>query len=164
MYEKSFIKRLSNLGFNKIFLSYDFIIAVISFFLIGIHTKWSIDYDLGQTILSIFLQISAIIFSLIIAGLAIIISFTDNTFILFWRKIGEFDNLMTIFQYNLYLPLIILLASFVLEFFYYSSLGMIVLISVFIYMIFSLMQLVQFVIRYGMQKADLIEILQSKKE
>jgi len=101
---------------------------------------------------------------LTIAGLAIIISFTDNTFILYWRKIKEFDNLMTIFQYNLYLPLIILLASFILEFFCYSSLGMIALISLFIYMIFSLMQLVQFIIRFGMQKADLIEILQSKEE
>jgi|EPASupsiteSAE347_1022098.scaffolds.fasta_scaffold00097_40 hypothetical protein len=164
MYEKSFIKRIRNLGVNKVFLSYDFIIGLISFFLIGIYTNWSIDYCIGQNILSIFLQISATIFSLTIAGLAIIISFTDNTFILYWRKIKEFDNLMTIFQYNLYLPLIILLASFILEFFCYSSLGMIALISLFIYMIFSLMQLVQFIIRFGMQKADLIEILQSKEE
>jgi hypothetical protein len=164
MYEKSFIKRLINLGLNRIFLSYDFILALIVFFIIGVCTNWSINNETGQNILSVFLQISATFFSIILAGLAIIISFTDNTFISYWKKIGEFDNLMTLFQYNLFLPLFILLFSFFLKFVYYNPFGMILLIGIFVYMIFSLMLLVQFVIRYGLQKAELIEIIQSKKE
>jgi 3'-phosphoadenosine 5'-phosphosulfate sulfotransferase len=41
---------------------------------------------------------------------------TDKEFVYTWKKIGEFDNMITLFQYNLYTPLIILLFSIFLRF------------------------------------------------
>jgi len=159
MYEKNFIKRLGNFGIKKIIISPDTFALVITFFVTYILTKGLIPQDKANEILSIFIEVSASLFAIVLAGLAIVTSFTDKDFIYVWKKLGEFDNIITIFQYNLYVPLAILLYALVLKFIAYNSLAMIILVALFVYMIFSLIDLIGFVSKYGLQRGEFIKQL-----
>jgi hypothetical protein len=164
MLQREFITRLKKLGLKRLILSYDTYGAIISFFLIGYFSGWTIDYTTkAEPLLGIFISVSATFFSIILAGLAIISSFTDKEFILAWIKIGEFDNIVTLFQYNLYIPLVILGISLILRFLVYNSVLMILLVSLFVYMIISLIELVKFIAGYAIQRGNFIEIESEKK-
>jgi len=157
MYEKNFFKRLKNLGLSRLIISWDTGAMIVSFLIVGYFTNWSIGYEKSKDILNVFLTISAAFYSIVLAGLAIISSFTDKDFILAWKEIGEYDNIITLFQYNLNIPLVLLLFSFVLRFLYFNAILMIFAISLFVYMIFSLFDLVQLISRYGLQRAEYLE-------
>lgn len=156
MYEKNFLKRLSQFGFKRLVLSIDTFIGIIVFFVVYILTKGIISQEYSKEILGIFIQVSASLFAIVLAGLAIVTSFTDKEFVYAWKKIGEFDNMITLFQYNLYIPLLILLLSLFLRFISYNSWVMIILIALFAYMIFALIDLTNFICRYGLQRGEFI--------
>lgn len=158
MKNKNFLKRLYEFGFKKIILSLDTFIGIIVFFIIYILTKGIINEITGKEILSIFIQISSSLFAIVLAGLAIVTSFTDKDFVYAWKKIGEFDNMITLFQYNLFVPLFLLILSILAKFIFYNSLFMILLIALFSYMIFSLIDLVNFICRYGLQRGEFVKL------
>lgn len=157
MYEKSFFKRLGNFGIKKILLSFDTLVFIIIFFITYITTDGRIEVNVAKDILLSFMEISGSLFAIVLAGLAIVTSFTDKDFVYVWKKIGEFDNIITLFQYNMYVPLTVLLFSLFLRFIKYNSIGMIILISLFAYMIVSLIDLVGFVSRYGLQRGEFVK-------
>ncbi len=159
MYEKSFFKRLYGFGFIKIIVSYDTIIALIAFILLLKFANDDLLKNRYQDILNIFINTSASLFAIILAGLAIITSFTDKDFLYVWKKLGEFDNIITLFQYNLFLPILILSYSLILKFTEYNYWAIIILISLFSYMIFSLLHLINFICRYGLQRGEFIQQL-----
>jgi hypothetical protein len=165
MLQREFSARMKKLGLKRLIFSCDTYGAILSFFLVGYFTHWYIDFSTkAEPLLGIFITVSATFFSIILAGLAIISSFTDKEFILAWVKIGEFDNIVTLFQYNLYIPLVILVLSFTLRFLIYDSILMILLISLFVYMIISLIELVKFIASYAIQRGNFIEIQADNKK
>lgn len=158
MKTKSFLKRLFGFGFKRVALSLDTFVGIIVFFLVYISTKGVIDEIVGKEILSIFIQVSASLFAIVLAGLAIVTSFTDKEFVYAWKKIGEFDNMITLFQYNLFIPLFLLILSILAKFIFYNSLFMILLIALFSYMIFALIDLINFICRYGLQRGEFVKL------
>ena len=159
MYEKNFIKRIYNFGVKKFILSYDTFAFIIAFFIIYLITKGTIQKPTADPILEIFMNVSSSLFAIVLAGLAIVTSFTDKDFIYVWKKLGEFDNMITLFQYNLFIPLFILLYSLTLRFIIYKSFAMIILISLFVYMIVSLIDLIGFISKYGLQRGEFVQQL-----
>jgi hypothetical protein len=157
MYEKGFLKRIRKLGVKRIILSWDTLIGLITFFVLYILTGGAINSESGIPLLSTLTMASASLFGIILAGLAIVTSFTDKDFVYAWKKLDEFDNMITIFQYNLFLPLIIILLSLALQIIVYNGLLMIALVSIFVYMIVSLVDLVNFVCVYGLQRGEFIK-------
>ena len=128
------------------------------------YTNWNIDFTTtGKDVLDLFITVSSAFFAIVLTGLAIISSFTDKEFIKAWIEIGEYDNIITLFQYNLYVPLILLTFAFALRFIHYNSVLMIILISLFVYMILSLVDLIRFISKYALQRGDLIMALDSQK-
>ena len=121
MYEKKFLKRLQNFGLQNIILSYDTLISIIIFFIIYILTNGIIEQTYANQILEQFVNISTSLFTIILAGLAIIVSYSDSRFIYAMKEIKQYDNMITLFQYNLYLPFIIIISSLTLSFIYYNS-------------------------------------------
>jgi len=157
MENKGFIKRIGDFGFSKMILSPDTFIAIITFFIIYIFTKGIIEINTAKTILQIFIQVTASLFAIVLAGLAIVTSFTDKEFVYMWKKAGQFDNMITLFQYNLFTPIFVLLFSLFLSFVYYNSILMIVAVSLFMYMIFSLIDLINFICKYGLQRGEFVK-------
>ncbi|MBU3904877.1 MAG: hypothetical protein KJ906_01870 [Nanoarchaeota archaeon] len=158
-YEASFIKRLKKLGIKKLILSFDTLAFIITFFLIYITSNGTIIQESANQILMSFIEISGSLFAIVLAGLAIVTSFTDKDFIYAWKKIEEFDNIITLFQYNMIILLLIMVFSLFIRFIYYNSFAMITLISIFVYMIVSLIDLVGFVSKYGLQRGEFIKQL-----
>jgi hypothetical protein len=157
MYEKSFLKRVFSFGIKHFILSWDTFIFIIVFFSVFIVTKGTVVQETANNMLEIFMNISASLFAIVLAGLAIVTSFTDKEFIYLWKKIGKFDDMITLFQFNLYVPLLILICSLILRFIFYNSIIMIILISLFAYMIMSLMDLISFISKYGLQRGEFVK-------
>lgn len=154
----SFLYRIRKIGVKRFILSVDTFGAIISGLIIGIITKGAISPDTASDILGNFILISASFFSIILASMAIFSSFSDKDYILAWKKIGEFENIITLFQYNLYLPIIILIISLVERYVCCTGWVMVVLISFFIYMILSLTLLIDFIARYALQRGEFLEM------
>lgn len=156
--EKGFFKRIRKFEIGNIILSYDTIIAIVVFFLIGIYKNWQIDSIIASDMLSVIINVSAILFSIVLAGFAIISSMTDKDFLVAWVKAEGYENIITIFEYNLYIPSILLILALFLKYILYNDLIMIFTIALFTYMIFSLIDLVKFIARFALQRADFVTI------
>lgn len=160
-----FLQRLNRLGSRKLFLNYDTIAGVVTFIIVGFFTHWQIDYSSrAEPLLGVFMTIAATFFSIILAAFAVFSAFTDEKYLLSWIETRKLDNIITIFQFNLYTPIIVLLISLFLKIVLYSDLLMIFTISLFVYMVISLAQLVGFMAEYSLQKGEFLESTRNAKE
>jgi hypothetical protein len=156
LYEPKFSTRLTSLGASGLVKSLDTIIGIVAFFSLLYLFDGSFPKEDGVEMLSIFISVSSALFAIILTGLAIVLSFTDEAFVYAWKEIDGFDDMVTVFQFNLYLPLIVLCFSLILKFIQYNGLAMIVAIAFFAYMIVSLVDLVNFIAKYGLQRGEFI--------
>jgi cell shape-determining protein MreC len=72
------------------------------------------------------------------------------------EDVGEFENIVTTFQYNLALPVVVLLFTLVMMVVYHP-LAMLVLIALFVYMLFALLDLVNLISRYALQRGEFVK-------
>jgi len=158
MNEKNFFFRIKKFGIKNIIISADFIIAVCIGLLIGFFSNWDIPSKIGNDFIVIIIPVAATFFAIILTALALISSFSDKQYILAWVKAGLFDEIIILFQWNLYIPLILILIALFLKFIYYHSILLILLAALFIYLIFSLADLVRFISNYALQRADFLEV------
>lgn len=156
MYDQGFLSRLQEIGPWKFIKSVDTIIGIIAFSAIYISKDGFFPQEGAAVLLQTIARISASLFAIILAGLTIITSFTDKEFIYAWKETGKFDEVMTLIEYYLYLPLIVLIFSLGLAHVRYHSLAMIILSSLFVYTIVGMFSLVGFIIRYGLQRAEFV--------
>lgn len=157
MHDQGFLGRLKEVGPGPIIKSVDFILAVVAFFIIYIAKDGAFSQQAAEPLLTTISRISASLFAIILTGLTIITSFTDKQFIYAWKKLDEFDEIMTLFEYYLYLPLIVLLASLSLEYLRYDGTAMVLVAALFVYMVLGMFSLVGFIVKYGLQRAKFIE-------
>ena len=163
-YEPKFIRRLWNLGPSYFIKKYDTIAGVITIFLVLLWNGGPVAPHQITGLLDVFVAVSASLFAIILTGFAIITSFTDKLFVVAWKEIGEFDNIITLFQYNLYLPLVVLSVSVVLNYFVFDGYVAVFLIGLFVYMLFSLIDLVNLIGKYSLQRGEFIkQLFESQK-
>lgn len=156
-YEPSLMRRLAGLGPSYFIRSYDTLAFVISVFYVYSVTSGPFPKSTAESLLVTFATISASLFAIVLTGLAIITSFTDKLFVVAWKKVGEYDNIITVFQYNLYLPLIVLVMALGLRYVKYDGFLMLFLIGLFVYMVFSLVGLVNLISKYALQRGEFIK-------
>ena len=154
-YEPSFWKRLGKLELSSFIKSYDTFAGLLSIPIVYSLFNGGLPKYIASDILMTFSTVAGALFAIILTGLTIITSFTDERFLYLWHKIGEFENLVTYFQYNLMLPIIILLFSTVLQI-YYNEYAMLLLIAIFVYFLFSLYHLMALISRYALQRGEFI--------
>lgn len=156
MYEPSFLERLKDMGPQRLILSYDTLAGVVAFFAIYIFTEGGITEESAADLLISFATVSATLFAIVLTGLTIITSFTDRLFLYAWQKVGEFENIITTFQYNLGLPVAVLLLTLLLQIAYHP-IAMLGLIALFVYMLFSLLDLVGLISQYALQRGEFVQ-------
>jgi hypothetical protein len=163
MIDKNFTKRIMKFGIWNLLISWDTLGFIVTFILLVVYTNGNIDFTVtGKDILDVFITVSSTFFAIVLTGLAIISSFADREFIKAWVKIGEYGNIITLFQYNLYVPLVLLIVSFILRFIHYNPVLMMISISLFVYMILALVDLVKFISKYALQRGCLIEAVDNQ--
>jgi len=156
MHDQGFLKRLQKIGFGTFIKSTDFILGLVALFVISSLKNGYIPQESADALLQTISGISASLFAIILAGLTIITSFTDRQFIYAWKKVGKFDEVMTLFQYYLYLPLIVLIFSLTLAHVRYHGSAMIILSALFVYTILGMFSLVGFIVKYGLQRVEFV--------
>jgi len=161
LYEPSFLKRLVGLGAQRLILSWDTLAGVVAFFAVFIMMDGGVSESVATGLLSSFAVVSATLFAIVLTGFTIITSFTDRLFLYAWQDVGEFENIITTFQYNLVLPIAVLLFTMTLQV-VYNPLAMIFLIALFVYMLFSLLDLVGLISSYALQRGEFVKQLVEK--
>jgi len=156
MSETTLVKRLRNLGIDTYLKSYDTLVGISSLIFLFYYFPEGIPESTGSQLLISFGTISASLFAIVLTGLTIITAFTDRIFLYAWKEIGEWENIVTVFQYNLILPVIVVTAAILLQI-QYNAVGVVVLVSIFLYMIVSLLDLVHVIIRYALQRGEFVE-------
>lgn len=156
MYDQGFLSRLREIGPWNFIKSIDFIAGISALFIIYVSSGGAIPQESATALLQTITRISASLFAIILAGLTIITSFTDKDFIYAWKQTGKFGEVMTLIEYYLYLPLIVLIFSLGLAHVIYNSVAMMFLFSLFVYTIVGMFSLVGFIIRYGLQRAEFV--------
>jgi len=157
MYKPKFRDRLIDLGIDGLIKSVDFL-TFIAVFLGGLYVfDGAYSATQADQLLEIFITVSSSLFAIILTGLAITLSFSDPAFIYAWNEgIDDFDEMVTVFQFNLYLPVMILSLSLILRFVKYDGTVMVFLMGFFAYMLVSLLDIVNFLAKYGLQRAEFI--------
>lgn len=156
-YEPSLLRRLVRLGPSYFVKSYDTLALVTTVLIVYQTTGGTFPQTTAESLLGSFAMIAASLFAIVLTGLTIITSFTDKLFVLAWKEVEEYDNIITVFQYNLYLPIIVLLFSIGLRYLWYNSQAMILMIGLFSYMVFSLIGLVNLISKYALQRGEFIK-------
>ncbi|HEX8235983.1 MAG TPA: hypothetical protein VF600_08500 [Abditibacteriaceae bacterium] len=96
---------------KDIFLSADFIGAVaIAIALTGLLPT-HLDNDFAKDFYSIGISVLSIVFSVFFAALAVIISASDNDFVMFLEEDGSYSNLIKVFRFTLGILFVALLYS-----------------------------------------------------
>jgi len=157
MYEPSFLKRLASLGVDGLVKSLDFITGLAVTLVFFYIYRGGFPAEESEAILNTFVSVSGTLFAIILTGLAIVLSFSDPAFIYAWKEEVEgFEDIVTTFQFNLYLPILVLSFSLILQYVQYNGTAMVLLIGFFSYMLASLVDIVNFLARYGLQRAEFI--------
>lgn len=155
MYDSGFFERVSNWKPQRLLLSYDTLAGIIAFFAVHIYSGGGISEAAAVEILTTFSIVSATLFAIVLTGMTIITSFTDRHFLYAWHEIGEFENIVTTFQYNLGLPVVVILFSLMIQIEYHIF-AMTFLIALFVYMLVSLLDLVGLVSKYALQRGEFV--------
>lgn len=165
LYELSFLRRVGQIGPGAFLKSYDTVAGAVVFLGLFIVTDGGIARGSAEEMLNSIAAISATLFAIVLTGLTIITSFSSPEFIYAWQEIDEFENVITYFQYNLTLPIAVLLSTFTLMV-HYDPIGMLVLLALLVYMLISMLDLVGLVSRFALQRGEFVsqKLEQSQKD
>lgn len=159
MANNDFIDRIRRFGWKNILLSKDMGISVIIGIALLLMSFSPCDTQKTE-LLDTIITVSAALFSIILTGLAIITTFTDTQYIKIWIEIGQYDNVITLFQFNLYLPLCVLMISFINRFFVIQSdIFLYFTVASFFYLLLSLFDLIKFISKYALQRGEFIRLI-----
>lgn len=164
LYDASFLKRLCKFGLRNFVFAIDFYGFIITLIVTLYFTNGILPKSDILPALDIFIQVASSVFAIVLAGLAIVTSFTDESFVCAWVRYGNFEKMITLFQVNLFIPITMLVLSLFARFIYYNDFFAIFLISFFVYMLLSLIDLINFTSTYGLQRGVFVQLNQSKQK
>lgn len=111
------------------------------------HTLYNRDFISQATTFSISLT------SLILIGLSILVAFTNREFLSELKNLGIYENIMFVFEYTFYLTAFTSIFGIVITSYSLGVVWFYLFLLLFIYMVFSVLSLIQLVVEFGNQKA-----------
>ena len=159
MFLKQFRIGLQEYGYLRLAKSPDFLIAffgtvIIHFAAVPFCQFAGFDCSDAQVaeFIELGTQMTISLTAFILAGLAVLISFTDREFLLKLEELGIYTNIMFVFQYNLYLAGLTSVIGILIQTFTTSTLSKTIFLFLFTYTVFSIAAMVDLIVRYGKQK------------
>src|SRR5690606_35181035 len=94
-----FLSQIRKYGISKILLSWDMLVALLTFALLILSRKlgWGLLKPMDDDGLTYIVTVASAIFSVLITALAIILSFSSSNFVKFLREKDIFDKIIFIF-------------------------------------------------------------------
>lgn len=160
---KTFLDRFRNFGsFRKILKSYDFILTLIIFlFILILRPIYISKIDLNFLVTASTIAISLAAF--IIAAFSILVSLSNKEFIIFLKKINVYDKILFLFEWNIYTTVLVSVFGLYITYFENNLWLYRIFIFSFMYMIFSILNLVSFITYYGQRKGEFEELRRIKR-
>lgn len=160
MFVSQFWRGLRNYGPKRLFVSPDFVVSIIIWLSLVLAKPYACSRFnifcieiVNEQFLQLSTQFAISLTAFILAGLSILISFTNRDFLTTLRQLGIYERIMFIFQYNLYLTGCTALIGILVNSYGASKTGFFVFLFFFIYMIFSIFEMIDLIVSYGRQKA-----------
>lgn len=158
---KQFREGIREYGLARLLTEFDFLVSVVVILTLGIWRYWACAYILSpcssiynQQFLNIATMFSISLTAFILAGLAVLVSFTDQAFLVQLEELGIYNNIMFVFQFNLYLTGLSALSGILASSVFQSEVSLLVFLFFFVWMILSLTEMVDLIVRYGIQRAQ----------
>jgi len=153
MNDRSFLGRMKTFGRWRLIKSKDFIATILIFLVLSLVDR-NIILSMNKEFLQISWQFSTALLSVILAGFAIIIAFTDKDFIKFMKEAKAFDNILFLFEWNIYVTILVVILGVLISSFNSMIILYPVYLFAFIYMFFSILCLISFITFYGIKKGE----------
>lgn len=149
----SFYTRLKEFDPLRIVKSKDFIATLI---LLLITTFLHLDYfyTINMHFVDTIINISTALISFIIAAFAIIISLTDKKFIEFLKQAQVYDKVLFLLEWNIVIAFLTIFLAICSNYIFSSIYTYQLTIFLFIYMVFSILNLVSFMTDYGIIRGN----------
>lgn len=158
---KQFREGINEYGLVRLFTEWDFLLSlffvsvIVSFRYLACPWVLKNCFSLyNPDFVSLATKFAISLTAFILAGLAVIISFTDRQFLVQLKKLEIYANIMFVFQFNLYLSGLTALVGILVSSVYNSELAFVLFLFFFIYLMLSLAAMVDLIVQYGIQKAN----------
>jgi hypothetical protein len=158
MNNSRFFGRLSNFGITRIIFSADLLLAIIATLLFFIFSNYCSDIRVFPKLIDDIFSVFLTLITIVIAGFAIIVSFTDKKFIAFLKKAKVYENIIFQFEFDIYLIAIGILLSLLYKNFLNIEFVYFLTIFFFIYSLLAVLCLISMISRYGLQKGEFEEL------
>ncbi len=99
---------------KEIIASWDFILSILISIILWLICPNQVDGLFAKDIYNVAISVLSIIFSMLFATLAIIISSSDNDFVNFLEEEGHYTGIINLFKYSLFVLFIALILSLIL--------------------------------------------------
>ncbi|MDP2967497.1 MAG: hypothetical protein Q8N87_03770 [bacterium] len=153
----TFFYQLKSYGLKKFLISFDFIIAIITLMVMLIDSYLSLDIFSGGNsnyVIAIF-AVASTLFAIVLAALAIILSFSNSEFMSFLRQNNKLSSLLFLFWIGnvAYLVVIILSTVYLVvnleKYVFIQKYLYPFIVAIFIYGVINTFYLLETVIRFG---------------
>ena len=146
-------ENIRNYGIWRIIWDKDFILSVIiSISLVSIHYATGIEV-INDKFVSESVQLAVSLLAFIIAGLALLVSFSDEEFLALLKDLEIYDNILFVFQYNIYIAILVSVTGIIYESYSVPRGLFFVYLFAFIYMILSVVMMIDLIVSFGDKKA-----------
>lgn len=159
-----FYSRLREYGIRRILTGTDFLLALSLILLLGVIQVATCILQITPFVggcvqfqspefVDLGTKLAFSLTAFILAGLAILVSFTDKEFLADLKDWGVYENLMFIFQYNLYLALLVSVIGILSQAYGWGTYGFYLFAFLFTYMVLSIADMIDLIVTIGNQKA-----------
>lgn len=159
-------RHLKEYGYERVIKSPDFLLSLcitgVAYFIsISDCSAKPFLTDCSSQSALVFIQIStkilAPITSVVVTGLAILVSFTDKEFLSELSNINVFNNIVFIFEHTIFLALFTLLLGVYLSGYYEVSFFYYIFLFFFLYTMFSVTYLIEMLVELSINKSNWVE-------
>lgn len=156
-----FFHRAKRYGIRRIFSASDFLLAISSWvLLIGLESA-TCDYGLlgqcfrlpNEAFVGFGTNFSVSLAALILAGVSILIAFSDDELLADLKELGIYSNILFVFQYTLYLAVVTSVIGSVITSYGLLHPGFYAFLFFFAYTLFAVISLIEMLVTFGNKKA-----------
>lgn len=158
---ESFRDGSQEFGIWRIVKNWDFLTAALFSVIVGVVGSWGCTFHqalcftiYNEPFVRLGTHFAISLTAFILAGLAIIISFTDDEFLVELKELGIYSNIMFVFQFNLYLAGAAAATGILVATVFKSELAFLLFLLAFVYMLLSIAEMVDLIVQYGNQRAN----------
>ena len=154
MVTKRSLNRLQKYGISRLILSVEVIIPIIIILILLYIIGISPTEEQMNSFVEGGTNVSISLIAIIIAGISIIVSFSDQQFLSFLQENDIYDRVLFIFEYTAYIAILSSILGITIQTIGYTPLMFYLFTFIFTHLLIATIRLISIVITYGKKKGE----------